>query len=422
MSQFSKRFSGNSGIVSLMEDLGKALNENPEMIFMGGGNPAQIPEVEQCIAKHLRSISEQPQTLHKLVGEYQPPQGDPIFLQKLAEFLNKEYDWKLAAKNIAVSNGGQSAFFALFNLLATEGEGSDFKKIVLPMVPDYLGYTDAGLDAEMFTAFRPRIKHINENFFKYHIDFDNLALDDDTAAVCLSRPTNPSSNIVTDEEVNKLKRLCDEKNVPLILDLAYGKPFPGVTFVDHSLAWDKNTILIMSMSKLGLPGVRTGIVIAHEDIIQRFSRSTASLSLAPGNFGPTLFKSLLDVNDLMPLMTNVVQPYYKEKMQQALDYLLEACKGLPVKFHKPEGAFFLWLWFQNCPIKSEDLYHRLKDKGVMVLSGHHFFQALGEDNWPHRDHCMRLSYCQPWERVKSGIDILAEELKTVYESELSVLT
>ena len=40
-----------------MEDLGSALNENPEMIFMGGGNPARIPEMEALFKQRLESIA-----------------------------------------------------------------------------------------------------------------------------------------------------------------------------------------------------------------------------------------------------------------------------------------------------------------------------------------------------------------------------
>ena len=46
LSKFGEKFSGQSGIVELMDDLGTALNENPDMLFMGGGNPGRIPEVE----------------------------------------------------------------------------------------------------------------------------------------------------------------------------------------------------------------------------------------------------------------------------------------------------------------------------------------------------------------------------------------
>ena len=122
MSRFAKRFTGFSGTVSLMEDLSDALNTNPELLFMGGGNPAKIDEAEQCFAKHLQQLAQDPNALHKLVGEYQPPQGDPAFLEILAEFLCDQYQWPISAENIAISNGGQSAFFNLFNMLAGDDD------------------------------------------------------------------------------------------------------------------------------------------------------------------------------------------------------------------------------------------------------------------------------------------------------------
>ena len=59
--------------------------------------------------------------------------------------------------------------------------------------------------------------------------------------------------------------------------------------------------------------------------------------------------------------------------------LRESCAGLPLRIHRPEGAFFLWLWFPGLPIPSAELYRRLKQRGVYVLSGHHFFPGLPED-------------------------------------------
>ncbi len=420
MSRFAKRFTGFSGTASLMEDLGDALNKNPELLFMGGGNPAKIEVAERCFAKHLQAIAQDEHVFHKLVGEYQPPQGDPAFLNLLAEFLATQYDWPVTAENIAISNGGQSAFFSLFNMLAGDDDNAQHKKILLPMVPDYLGYADTGLNANMFKAYRPKINQLDDTFFKYTIDFDALEVDENIAAVCLSRPTNPSGNIVTDEEIIALKKRCAEYGVPLILDLAYGKPFPDVTFVDHNLLWDENTILIFSLSKLGLPGVRTGIVVADKDTIKRFSRATASLSLAPSNLGPALAKSLIRSGDLLPLMEHTIKPFYESQLQQTLSYLLQGIEGLqlknsPLKIHKPEGAFFLWLWLQDLPITSQALYERLKEKGLLVLSGHHFFQPLDDPQWVHQHQCLRVNFCQPMDKIKQGIDLLLEETAALYQ-------
>ena len=57
--------------------------------------------------------------------------------------------------------------------------------------------------------------------------------------------------------------------IPLIIDGAYGLPFPNILFSEARPHWNENTILVLSLSKLGLPGVRTGIVVAREEIVRR---------------------------------------------------------------------------------------------------------------------------------------------------------
>jgi valine--pyruvate aminotransferase len=57
LSAFGKKLTSDSGIVELMEDLGSALNENPDMIFMGGGNPARIPEMEAVFEKQYQKLT-----------------------------------------------------------------------------------------------------------------------------------------------------------------------------------------------------------------------------------------------------------------------------------------------------------------------------------------------------------------------------
>lgn len=44
-----------------------------------------------------------------------------------------------------------------------------------------------------------------------------------------------------------------------------------------------------------------------------------------------------------------------------------------VLVHKPEGCIFLWVWFRDLPIRAEELYFKLKEKGVLIIPGHLFF-------------------------------------------------
>ena len=43
-------------------------------------------------------------------------------------------------------------------------------------------------------------------------------------AICCSRPTNPTGNVLTDGEMARLDTLAQEHGIPLIIDNAYGIP------------------------------------------------------------------------------------------------------------------------------------------------------------------------------------------------------
>jgi len=89
--------------------------------------------------------------------------------------------------------------------------------------------------------------------------------------------------------------------------------------------------------------------------------------------------------------------------------------GTDFHIHKPEGAFFLWLWLRDLPITDAELYQRLKKRGVLVVPGHYFFPGL-EEKWRHRHECIRINYAQDKETVSKGLEIIAYEVKQAYKT------
>ena len=415
LSCFGKKLTSGSGIVDLMQDLGAALNENPDMIFMGGGNPARIPEMEAVFKTQYKRLSESSEKLYSTTGVYQSPQGELGFRRDIAAMLKSQFGWSLTEANIAISNGSQSAFYILFNLLAGHMPDGSFKSIHLPLTPEYIGYNDLGLSEEFFTASKPDIELIGDHQFKYHVNFDELAIGDNTAALCVSRPTNPTANVLTDDEIAHLDQIAQHADVPLIIDGAYGVPFPNISFVDAKPHWNNNTILVLSLSKLGLPGVRTGIVVASEEIIEAFSNANTVINLASGNIGPSLTRDLFASGEIVKLSKQYVQPFYQQRSQHVKALFEQAMNDIPCRIHLSEGAIFLWLWFEGLPISSELLYQRLKSRGVLVVSGHHFFAGIG-GQWPHQHECIRVSYVQDLSEIEQGVKIIAEEVELAYQT------
>jgi len=423
LSRFGGKLSARSGILELMDDLGEAMTRRPDMIMMGGGNPAHIPAVQEIWRARLRELlgSDAAGEFDRMLGNYDPPQGNPAFLHALAGFLNATCGWNLSPRNIAITSGGQAAFFFLFNALAGEFADGGNRRILLPLVPEYIGYANQGVGGEVFRALRPLIEELDAHTFKYHVDFENLALDADTAAICVSRPTNPSGNVLTDAEIARLAALAEARGIPLIIDNAYGAPFPGAIFGEATPVWNENIILTLSLSKLGLPGTRTGIVVAHEEIIAAIAAMTAIAGLSNNNIGQTIVRPMLENGELRRVSNDLIRPFYRERSERTQEMIRESLDavGVPYRFHRSEGAFFLWLSFPGLPIPTRELYERLKARNVLVVPGEYFFFGLdGADaeDWPHQRECIRMTYSMPEEAVRRGIAIIADEVRVLFQS------
>ncbi|MFC3913017.1 valine--pyruvate transaminase [Pseudaeromonas sharmana] len=406
-SLFGQKFTRHAGITQLMDDLNQGLL-NPDAIMLGGGNPAAIPEMQTAFSQQMAQQLADGDLLQALAN-YDGPKGKDSFTTALAGLLQREYGWPISADNIALTNGSQTAFFYLFNLLAGDF-ATQKKKVLFPLAPEYIGYADSALCEEMFVAGKPSISLLDDGLFKYHIDFDTLDVTDDIGLICVSRPTNPTGNVLTDEEILHLDEIARAKGIPLLIDNAYGTPFPNIIFSDVTPFWNDNTILCMSLSKLGLPGARCGIVIAPPTVIQALGNLSGIINLAPGGIGPTLMRPWVDNGEIIRLSRDIIRPFYEQRAWQTVDLLQQAIPAPRLRIHKPEGALFLWLWFEGLPIHSQELYQRLKERGLILVPGHYFFAGIQDPQWRHQQECMRLNYAQHPDNVAAGIQILAQTI------------
>ena len=119
---------------------------------------------------------------------------------------------------------------------------------------------------------------------------------------------------------------------------------------------------------------------------------------------------LINSGEIMRLSQLLIKPYYQAKVQHAVGLIQQELKGLDYYIHRPEGAIFLWLWLPGLPISSDELYERLKQKGVLIIPGSHFFPGL-DDDWQHKHECIRITYSMDEKIVEQGIKLIANEIK-----------
>ncbi|MBN2509392.1 MAG: valine--pyruvate transaminase [Spirochaetales bacterium] len=413
-SKIGQKLTTRSGILELMDDLGSAMTTDRPLNMLGGGNPAHIPACNELWRRRMEEILSNGAEFERMVANYDTPQGNDDFLKSIAAYLKAEYSWDVGPENIAVTNGSQSAFFYLFNLLSGEMPDGRVRKILFPLVPEYIGYADQGLHPQSYESVPAAIEERGAHRFKYHINFDALSIGTDIGALCVSRPTNPTGNVITDGEVMRLSAMAKAAGVPLLIDNAYGAPFPNILFADTHLHWEDHIILGMSLSKIGLPSVRTGVILASPEIVQAVSAVNAIVSLSNSTLGQVITAPLIADGTLRRLSTETIMPFYRERSRKAMEWLDAALADVPYRIHESEGALFLWVWFPGLPVSSMELYRRLKERDTLVIPGEYFFFGSGTFAGNHSRECIRLTYSQDEDSVREGIRIIGEEVRNLY--------
>ena len=412
-SQFGSRFLGESGTKLLMDDLAQVAGSNA-FINLGGGNPARVPKMESVFGNAMHEILAGRQ-FEDIVGCYDSPQGNESFLEIVCEFFSRNFSWDLTTENVAITTGSRSSFFMLFNLFGGMCVDGLERVIQLPLTPEYIGYGDLLINPDCLVSDRAKIREIGSNFFKYEVDFDLFHIRSNAGAVCFSRPTNPTGNVLSDEEVNQLVTLTGEAETPLIIDNAYGSPFPNIVSDEIKMPKASHVIHCFSLSKLGLAGLRTGIVVAQPETITAIKSINAATCLSINGIGAALIAKLMVSNEIIGLCNEVIRPFYAEKSRLAIEIFHKYLSGIDYRIHVSEGAFFLWLWFPGLAISDQVLYKRIKERGVLIIPGSFFFH---EDNcsWEHSKECIRVSFAQSDEALETGIKIVSEEVKRCIKS------
>ncbi len=92
----------------------------------------------------------------------------------------------------------------------------------------------------------------------------------------------------------------------------------------------------MSLSKLGLPGSRCGIIIANENH-HRHQQHEWHYQPRPGGIGPAMMCEMIKRQDLLRLSETVIKPFYYQRVQETIAIIRRYLPEERCLIHKPEG-------------------------------------------------------------------------------------
>lgn len=416
LSQIGNQMSNLSGVRAIMKDIQETLaaRKGEEFINLSAGNPVILPEIEQMWRDYTQELLDS-KDYGEVVCRYGSSQGYQPLIDAIVTDFNRRYGLNLTPRNVLITPGSQSLYFYATNAFGGQTAGGRMKQVVLPLSPDYTGYGGMAIAAESVVAYKPTLDiDAGNHSFKYRPDFSQLQIGEDTGCVLFSRPCNPTGNVLTDEEVQKIAALAASYDAPVLIDSAYAPPFPSLNFTEMTPIFGDNILHCMSLSKAGLPGERIGIALGSEKFVGALESFQTNMCIHSSRYGQAIAAKAIASGRLADLATTVIRPYYQQKFAVLAEGLAKSMpQDLPWYLHRGEGAIFAWMWFQDLPISDWDLYQALKHVGIIVVPGNSFFPGLRAD-WAHKQQCIRISLTASDTAISTAMERLAAVVTQVY--------
>ncbi len=353
------------------------------------GNPS-IPAPEKVTEIMARLIKNtDPVKLHG----YTSAQGDAGVRKAISDSINDRFGVN-ADPNLIYMTCGAAASLTI-TLTAVVNQGDEVIALA-PFFPEYRVFAEkAG------AAFK--VVKCKEGDFQ--IDFEALenAITENTKAIIVNSPNNPTGVVLSKETIITLASLLNKKqqefgtDIYIICDEPYRELAYGVE-VPYIPAFYNNTIVCYSFSKsLSLPGERIGYIFVSPNTNEP-SEIYAAVCGAGRALGFVCAPSLLQytVKECLGL-TSDIEVYKKNR-----DILYKALTEYGYSCAKPDGAFYL---FMKSPEGDANAFCERAKKYELLL--------VPSDSFGY-DGFVRISYCVSTEQIEKSLPAfkaLMEEYK-----------
>ena len=333
------------------------------------------------------------------VVEYSHSAGIESYRKKLATYYLKnkiDVDWS----EIIITTGGSEALE--IGMMACLNEGDE---IIIPE-PYYANYN--GFSTQASVKVKPVPSSIVSGFALPPIsDFEKI-ITSKTKAILICNPGNPTGNLYSKEELERLRDLVIKHDLFLFADEVYrefcydGKEFYSVMQLSGI---ENNVVLMDSISKrYSACGARIGALVSRNKEVMAAALKFAQARLSPPTFGQIAGEAAIDTPD--SYFIEVKKEYVARR-----NFVVDALNKMEGVFcPKPSGAFYC---MAQLPIDDSDQFCQwllekfdYQGKTVMLAPATGFYSKpeLGAKQ-------VRIAYVLNIESLKSAMQCLEEALK-----------
>ena len=304
--------------------------------------------------------------------------------QEICAYLERRVNVKYEPlKEVLITVGGSEAIDVGLRAMLNPGD-----EVLIPQ-PSYVSYEPCTVLAGGKPVF---INLKDENEFRLTPEELLDAITDKTKVLILPFPNNPTGAIMEKEDLEKIAKICVEKDIFVMSDEIYAElsykgdhvsiaSFPGMK---------ERTILINGFSKAyAMTGWRLGYACGPAEIIAQMTKiHQFAIMCAPTTSQYAAIEALRNGDDDVATM--------RESYNQRRRFLMDAFKNMNLPCFEPYGAFYVFPCIKEFGLSSDEFATRfLKEEKVAVAPG----TAFGDSG----EGFLRISYAYSLERLKEGM-------------------
>lgn len=199
------------------------------------------------------------------------------------------------------------------------------------------------------------------------------------AITYLAYPNNPTGNLFGSDAMLAVLQAVGDSGV-VIVDEAY-QPFAGTSFMPR-LPQHPNLIVMRTVSKLGLAGIRLGYMSAAPDLLAEFDKVRP-----PYNINVLTEAAAAFVLDHLEVLDRQAAAICAERSA-----LLTALDAIPAVHAFPSAANFILLRIERPGLSGAAVFDRLLAQGVLVKNVGKMHALL--------ENCLRVTVSTPAENAR----------------------